>query len=120
MRQLKAINREQEQLLQWALKGFPEGTVVAENKRINEKRNSLQSQKVEIEKQIKASREADINLPKLEVFVQVMREKLANLDFDMKRLALEMLSIKVWIDRLDIEITGTILVPDADVVTISS
>ena len=119
-RQSKALNREQEQLLQWALKGFPEGTVVAENRRINEKRNSLQPQKAELEMQIKASREADINLPKLEVFVQLVREKLANLDFDMKRLALEMLSIKVWIDGLDIEITGTIPITDADVVTTSS
>jgi len=48
-RQLKAISREQEQLLQWALKGFPEETIVAENKRINEKRSNLQLRKVVLE-----------------------------------------------------------------------
>ena len=30
---LKALGKEQQQLLQWALKGFPEQTVVSENKR---------------------------------------------------------------------------------------
>jgi len=48
-KQLRALDREQKQLLQWALKGFPEETVVAENKRINESRSSLQSRKAELE-----------------------------------------------------------------------
>ncbi len=34
-RRFKSLDKEQQQLLQWALKGFPEETVVAENKRIN-------------------------------------------------------------------------------------
>ena len=41
-RQLKAVDHEQHQLLQWALKGFPESQVEAENKRINKARESLQ------------------------------------------------------------------------------
>ena len=119
-RQLKVLNREQEQLLQWALKGFPEETVVTENKRINEKRNSLQSRKAELEMQIKASSEAAVSLPKLEAYIQLVRQKLTTLDFDMKRLALDMLNIKVWIDDLSVEITGTIPVEDVAIVTTSS
>jgi len=38
----------------------------------------------------------------------------------MKRLALEMLNIKVWIDGLGVEITGSIPVEDAAIVTKSS
>ena len=49
-----------------------------------------------------------------------MREKLTALDFDMKRLALEMLNIKVWIDGLGVEITGSIPVADAAIATTSS
>ena len=64
-RKVKVLDREQHQLLQWALKGFPEETVEAENKRINESRNNLQSQKAELESQIKASREAAVSIPKL-------------------------------------------------------
>ena len=119
-KQLIALNREQKQLLQWALKGFPEETVVAENKRINEKRSNLQSQKAELEMQIKASRDAAVSLPKLEAYIQLVRQKLTTLDFDMKRLALDMLNIKVWIDGLSVEITGTIPVEDVAIVTTSS
>ena len=41
-------------------------------------------------------------------------------DFEMKRLALDMLNIKIFIDGQRVEITGTIPVENADVVTNSS
>ena len=41
------------------------------------------------------SREAAFSLPKLEEYIQLVRKKSTNLDFDMKRLALDMLNIKV-------------------------
>jgi site-specific DNA recombinase len=107
-KQLRALDREQKQLLQWALKGFPEDTVVAENKRINESRSSLQSRKAALETQVQASREAAVSLPKMEEYIQLVREKLTDLDFDMKRLALDMLNIKIWVDDSNVEITGTI------------
>jgi len=119
-KQLRALDREQKQLLQWALKGFPEDTVVAENKRINESRSSLQSRKAALETQIQASCEATVSLPKLEEYIQLVRENLTDLDFDMKRLALDMLNIKIWIDGSNVEITGTIPVEDSEVVTTSS
>ena len=118
--QLKALDREQEQLLQWALKGFPEQTIVTENKRINQKRSTLQAQKAELEKQIKANREAGVSLPKLEQFVKLMREKLSTLDFETKRMALDMLGIKVWLDGHNVEITGTIPILEGDIVTAQS
>ena len=119
-RQLRALDREQEQLLQWALKGFPEKTIVAENKRINDNRLNLQAQQVELETQIKASQEAAISLPKLERFVKVMREKLSALDFQTKRMALDMLGIKVWLDGHNVEITGVLPVEDDAIVTTHS
>jgi site-specific DNA recombinase len=119
-KQLRALDREQKQLLQWALKGFPEDTVVAENKRINESRSSLQSRKAALETQMQASREAAVSLPKLEEYIQLVREKLTDLDFDMKRLVLDMLNIKIWVDGSNVEITGTIPVEDSEVVTKSS
>ena len=119
-RQLRAIDHKQKQLLQWALTGFPKEMVIAENKHINENRSGLESQKAELEMQIKESHEAAISMPKLESYIQLIRSKLATLDFDMKRLALDMLNIKVWVDGLSVKITGTIPIQDADVVTISS
>ena len=119
-RQLKALNREQKQLLQWALKGFPEEQIVAENKRINKERSSLESREVELERQIQESHEAAASIPKMEEYIRLVQEKLTTLDFDMKRLALDMLNIKVWLDGQSVEVTGTIPVEDADVVTTSS
>jgi len=43
-----------------------------------------------------------LSLPKLELYIQMIRSKLANLGFDMKRLALDMLNIKVWVDGLSV------------------
>ena len=119
-RQLKELDREQGQLLQWAVKGFPEEMVVAENKRLNQKRASLQAQKTELETQVKASQEATISLPKLEQFVKLMRDRISALDFEAKRMALDMLSIKVWLDGNHLEVTGVIPVEDAAVVTTQS
>ena len=111
-RQLKAVDREQHQLLQWALKGFPEGQVEVENRRLNKARETLKVRKAELETQLKASQDAIINIPKLESFIEHMQERLSTLDFEGKRLALDMLCIKVWLDGENVEITGTI---DAEV-----
>jgi site-specific DNA recombinase len=119
-RQLKALDREQAQLLQWAIKGFPEETVLAENKKINTRRESLKAHKAELEAQIKASQDAAISLPKLERFVELMREKLTTLDYETKRLALDMLNIKVWLDGHNVEITGTLPITDDVIVTMQS
>jgi site-specific DNA recombinase len=119
-RQLKAIDREQSQLLQWALKGFPEDQVVAENKRLNAARENLKAQKAELETQIKASQDAVVNVPKLERFVDLMRQKLTTLDYETKRMALDMLGIKVWLDGGSVEITGVIPVMDDGIVTTQS
>jgi hypothetical protein len=116
-RQLRTLSREQEQLLQWALKGFPEETVVSENKRINQKRTILQTQKVELETQIKASQEAVVSLPRLERLVELMQHKISTLDYESKRQALDMLGITVWLDGHTVEITGFIDMSDDVIVT---
>jgi len=119
-RHLRTLDRDQEQLLQWALKGFPEETVVAENKRINEKRTSLETQKAELETQIKAGQEAAVSIPRLERFVELMRQKLTTLDFETKRMAIEMLGIKVWLDGYNVEVNGVLPVSDDVIVTTQS
>ena len=73
-----------------------------------------------LEAQLQASREAVVSLPKLEEYIQLVREKLTDLDFDMKRLTLDMLNIKIWIDGSNVEITGSIPVEHSEVVTKSS
>jgi site-specific DNA recombinase len=107
-RQLKAVDREQRQLLQWALKGFPESQVEAENRRLNKARETLRAQITELEAQIKASQDAVISIPKLEDFIERMQDRIATLDFEGKRQVLDMLGITVWLDGDNIEIAGVI------------
>ena len=116
-RRLKAIDREQSQLLQWAIKDFPEDMVVSENKKLNARRESLKAQRAEVERKIKASQEAAITLPKLEGFVELVKERLSTLDFETKRMAIEALDIKVWIDGQNVEVTGVIPISDSVIVT---
>ena len=105
-RQLKAVDTEQHQLLQWALKGFPESQIESENKRINKARETFQGRKVELETQIKASQDAIISVPKLEHTVELLRQQLKDPDYATKRDFIESMGITVWLDGDDVEITG--------------
>jgi len=46
----------------------------------------------------------------------LIQEKLTTLDFATKRMALDMLDIKVWIDNYNVEITGSIPLEDYAIV----
>jgi len=105
-RQLKAVDHEQHQLLQWALKDFPESQVETENQRLNKALETLKAQKAELEAQIKASQDAVISMPKLESFIERMQGRIGMLDFLGKRQVLDMLGITVWLDGQTVEITG--------------
>ncbi|MBI4286193.1 MAG: recombinase family protein [Chloroflexi bacterium] len=107
-RQVKAVDREQHQLLQWALKDFPESQVEAENRRLNKAKEMLKAQKAELETKIKASQDAVVNLPQLESFVERMHAGIANLDYQGKRLALDMLGITVCLDGEKVEVAGVL------------
>lgn len=120
-KRLKALDREQEQLLQWALKGFPEETVVAENKRINEQRDVLKQRRIELETRIEQARQIDVNFESIEQFCEQWRQNLGEFTFEDKRLALEALQLKVWVDGDDEPIMeGAIPIPEVDFQSITS
>jgi site-specific DNA recombinase len=111
-RQLKAVDREQQQLLRWAMKGFPEDQVNAENHRLNKAREALMAQQAELGTQIKSSHSATIGLPQLETFIRLVQAKIGELDFDAKREVLNMLGVTVWLDGENVEITGVVPVSE--------
>ena len=115
IRKLNALDRDQEKLLDWALKGFPEATVISENKKINSKRNALKAQEAELIHNIKSINEAKANLPKIEGFIKLIQKRISSLDFETKKLVLEMLDIKIWIDGENVEMRGAIPV-DSDAI----
>lgn len=106
-RQLKSLEREQKELLDNALRGFPKSLIIAENKKINSKRETIKAQKAELEARIKASLDAAVNVPNLERFIENMQKQLPDLDYEGKRQALAMLNIKVWLSE-NVEITGVL------------
>lgn len=114
---IEEIEHEQVKLLRWALKGFPEEQVEAENKKLNLTHENLNSQKMEIEKRIKSHQESTLNLSKLKNYIDIVRQKLSTLDFEAKRMALDMLNIKVYIDGKDVEITGSVPIEDVAIAT---
>lgn len=116
-RSLKNLDKSQEQLLRQSLMGFPEGVIITENKRINAERERLKGLREQTEANIKASREAESNMPKLLEFLKIVQGKLENLDFEKKRLILEALGITLWLDGNTVQIKGTI---DASIVTTPS
>jgi len=95
-------------LLQWALKDFPADQVEAENRRLNKAKETLKAKKTELEAQLKASQDAVINVPNLEHFIDDIQKRLSELDFEGKRLALDMLGITVYLDGENVEVTGVI------------
>ncbi|MFC1954999.1 hypothetical protein ACFLWZ_00405 [Chloroflexota bacterium] len=52
---------------------------------------------------LNTSQSAIINVPNLERFIEDIQKRLPELDFEGKRLALEMLGITVWLDGENIE-----------------
>jgi hypothetical protein len=97
-KRLKALDKEQEQLLKWAMKGFQEDTVVKENEKINRERAELQRAIQETRKKLEQAKESHIDLEKVEDFCKIVSHNLADFGYAEKKLALEMLKIKVWID----------------------
>lgn len=117
MRRLEALDREQEQLLEWALKGFPESTVINTNKRINSDRAALQERKTELEARIARVNHAETDIAGVKKFCDLARQNLGDFTFEQKRLALEALQIKAWVDGSNVSIEGAIPVAGDDIVS---
>ena len=109
---LRELDKEQERLLQWALKGFPEETIVRENEKINRERGELKKRRVELEKRKEAVKENEIDIEGIEKFCELARQNLTNFTFEKKRFSLEALQVKVRIDGDRVYIEGAIPVGD--------
>jgi site-specific DNA recombinase len=118
-RRLGALDREQEQLLEWALKGFPESTVVSTNKRINSDRTALQERKAELEARIDRVSHAETDIAGVKRFCELARGNLAGFMFEHKRLALEALQVKVWVDGESVNIEGAVPIAGDDIVSVT-
>jgi site-specific DNA recombinase len=108
---LGALDREQGQLLQWALKGFPEETVIKENEKINRERAKLKERIGELEKKLEQTKDSKVDLGRVEEFYQIARQNLLGFEYAERKMALEVLKVKVWIDGSSATIEGFLPIP---------
>jgi len=112
-KKLKALDREQEQLLQWALKGFPESIVIKDNEKLNRERARLQCELSETEQRLEKTKESHINVEKLDEFCKIVSQKLEDFSYAEKKSTLEMLKVKVWTDGYNPpELQGILPIPN--------
>jgi len=105
---LTELDREQQGLLQWALKGFPEETIIKENERINKQRVELKELLTELMGRLAVAKHHEIDIAGIEQFCELARQNLKNFSYEDKRLALEALQVKVWVNGDSISMTGAI------------
>lgn len=115
---LREIDRQQERLLQLALKDFPEAIVTQENEQLNLDRERLNQRKVELEDRLVQARNAEIKIEGVKKACETIRANLGNLSFENKRQTLSTLNIKVWLDEDNIVLEGDVpIAEDAFVFT---
>jgi hypothetical protein len=78
----------QEDLLHWALKGFPEETVAKENEKINHDREQLEQRSQEIETRIEQAKQNEVDTERIEQYCDLVVQKLRDFSFENKRLAI--------------------------------
>ena len=110
-KRIKTLDTEQERLLQWALKGFPEETVIKENEKINHERTELQRGIQETEKKLEQAKDSHIDLEKVEELCKIASQNLPDFGYTEKKLALETFKIRVWIDGNTAKLDGVLPVP---------
>ena len=115
-RRLKSLDREQGQLLQWALKGFPEDAITKENEKINQARVELQKQKAELESRIDQERQYGIDAEAIGQFCKSVGQNLDSFTYEDKRMALEALQIKILVDGNALSMTGAVPMLAGDIV----
>jgi len=111
-RRLRTLDREQERLLQWALKGFPEETVIKENEKINRERVELKQRIGELEKKLKQARDSNVDLERLEEFCQVASQNLLEFGHTERKMTLEALKIRVFVDGSSATLEGVLPISD--------
>jgi len=77
----------------------------------------LERQRQGIERRIELVAQSEINIDGIKKFCELARSNLDEFTFEDKRLALEALQIKVWIDGEHITLEGAIPVAESDIVS---
>ena len=118
---LKELDRQQQKLLGLALRDFPEDQIQTECQKINSERANLKERRLQLLNKIEMAKQAEVDLVGIEMFCELVKMNLGKFSYEDKRLALDALQVKVWIDGDQIEMAGVIPMPvEGDIVTMQS
>jgi site-specific DNA recombinase len=82
---------------------------------LGEEIKALQEEKLTLERRIETGKQFELDEEKVKEACKLVSENLKTLSFAERRLALEALQIKVWVDRTNIAIQGLISLPEGDI-----
>jgi site-specific DNA recombinase len=88
-----------------------------ECKKIKLERERIYQDNADLEKRITEIRELALDSENIKLVCELAAENLERFTFENKRLALEILKVKVWIDGDQVTIEGILPVPEADIVS---
>ncbi|MBI2854445.1 MAG: recombinase family protein [Chloroflexi bacterium] len=107
-RKLAELERQQTQLLQWALKGFPESTVQAENNRLNQERQLLNERIEALREQLAHNTPFTFDMATVKKYLALIQQKIMEKGEAGKQLAFEALGVRVWFAGDHADVKGTI------------
>lgn len=97
--------------------GFEEEAVRKEKAMLDEERKQLQEDRLQIERRIEASRQFKVDIDSIKKACELVKQNLASLSFEHKKMALEALQVRAWIDGDNVTIEGVIPIAEDDIVS---
>ena len=115
---LDTLNEAETRYLRLYGLGFlPLDRLENECKKIKVDRQRIEQENVELEKRIRDAREITLSISNIKRVCKLAAKNLANFTDEQKRLALQALDIKVWVDGDSITIEGVLPMPEMDTVS---
>ena len=115
---IKLANREKQKARVW--RAFEivgdEETFKRDIAVVNREIEDLRAEKSELERHIETRKQWKLDAESIKGFCQIARQNIQSFSFEEKRLALEALQIKVWINGEFIDVEGIIPIPEGEIV----
>lgn len=99
----------------YGISAISEAKLVEECKRIRQEQQKIEQENMELEKRIKSAKETKLDIESVRRICKLAAQNLANFTLEQKRLALQALNIKAWVDGDCVTVEGVLPIPEADI-----
>jgi len=101
----------------YGIGAWSQDKLMQECEKIRREEQNIEQENAELKKQIEEARELTLSIEGIKEASELAKSNLATLTYQEKRLALESLSIKAFVDGDSISIEGLVPMPEADIVS---